>query len=502
MATSFKSFKNTVLRSTFILITFNLLVLALVSCTSITSDNSSGRKDLSEKVELQLKTAEQYITAEGTMYRLSKLDNLEFNEFAQPDEFFPAIMLDPGKTFQSIEGFGGALTDASAETFYKLPKEKQEEILTAYFDPEKGIGYNLCRTNINSCDFSSDIYAYDEVAGDASLEHFSIDHDRKYKIPLIKSAIERSKNNLKLFASPWSPPAWMKTNNNMLQGGKLKPEYYQSWADYYVKFIREYEKEGLAMWGLTVQNEPMATQTWESCIYTAEDERDFVKNWLGPTLEKSGLNDLKLMIWDHNRGIMYQRAKMVYDDPEASKYVWGTAIHWYTGDHFENSGLLNDAFPDKKILFTEGCVYPFNFDSIEEWHWGERYGESILRDLNNSVAGWVDWNILLDETGGPNHVSNFCFAPVIGDTRNGEVHYMNSFYYIGHFSKFIRPGAKRIICSLNNDDLLATAFSNPDGKIVVVVLNITDNNMDFKIWVENKAITNQKSGSFNHHSGF
>ncbi len=462
--------------------------MVLVSCTSITSYNSSGHKDLADKVELQLKTAEQYITAEGTMYRLSKLDNLEFNEFAQPDEFFPAIMLDPGKTFQSIEGFGGALTDASAETFYKLPKEKQEEILTAYFDPEKGIRYNLCRTNINSCDFSSDSYAYDEVDGDASLEHFTIDHDRKYKIPLIKSAIERSKNNLKLFASPWSPPAWMKTNNNMLQGGKLKPEYYQSWADYYVKFIREYEKEGLAMWGLTVQNEPMATQTWESCIYTAEDERDFVKKWLGPTLEKSGLNDLKLMIWDHNRGIMYQRAKIVYDDPEASKYIWGTAIHWYTGDHFENSGLLNDAFPDKKILFTEGCVYPFNFDSIEEWHWGERYGESILRDLNNSVAGWVDWNILLDETGGPNHVSNFCFAPVIGDTRNGEVHYMNSFYYIGHFSKFIRPGAKRIICSLNNDDLLATAFCNPDGKIVVVVLNITDNNMDFKIWVENKAI--------------
>jgi glucosylceramidase len=195
------------------------------------------------------------------------------------------------------------------------------------------------------------------------------------------------------------------------------------------------------------------------------------------------------MIWDHNRGIMYQRAKIVYDDPEASKYVWGTAIHWYTGDHFENSGILNAAFPDKKILFSEGCVYPFNLDSINEWHWGERYGESILKDLNNSVAGWVDWNILVDETGGPNHVSNFCFAPVIGDTRNGDVYYMNSFYYIGHFSKFIQRGAKRIACSLNNDDLMATAFCNPDGTIAVVVLNKTAGGMDFKVWINNKAVT-------------
>jgi glucosylceramidase len=488
MATSFKFFKKPVLYSIcFISIYISLILLS--SCGETQKNNTSGRGGVAHKTALQLKTAEQYVTAAGTSNRISKLDNLEFAEFPQPDEFFPTIMLDPGKTFQVIEGFGGALTDAAAETFYKLPKEKQAEILSAYFDAEKGIGYNLCRTNINSCDFSSDSYAYDDVEGDSILENFKIDHDRAYKIPLIKSALESSKNNLKLFASPWSPPAWMKTNNNMLHGGKLKPEYRQSWADYYVRFVREYEKEGIPVWGLTIQNEPMATQTWESCIYTAEDERDFVKNFLGPTLEKSGLGYLKLMIWDHNRGIMYQRAKTVFDDPEASKYVWGTAIHWYTGDHYENSGILNSAFPDKKILFTEGCVYPFNLDSINAWHWGERYGESILRDLNNSLVGWVDWNILLDETGGPNHVSNFCLAPVIGDTRSGEVHYMNSYYYIGHFSKFIQRGAKRIVSSINNDDLLATAFINPDGTIVTVVLNLTDNSMDYKIWIENKGIT-------------
>jgi glucosylceramidase len=489
METSFNSLKKNVFKDIHFMFILIPLMILLFSCGDITKNNSSGGVAMSNKTDLQLKTAEQYVTAEGTNNLLSKLENLEFKEFTQPDEFFPTIMLDPDKTFQVIEGFGGALTDAAAETFYKLPEEKQKEIITAYFDTEKGIGYNLCRTNINSCDFSSDSYAYDEVEGDSGLENFKIDHDLKYKIPLIKSAMESSENNVKLFASPWSPPAWMKTNNNMLRGGKLKPEYRQSWADYYVRFVKEYDKEGIPIWGITVQNEPMATQTWESCIYTAEDELDFVKNFLGPTLVKSGLDGLKLMIWDHNRGIMYQRAKTVFDDPQASKYVWGTAIHWYTGDHYENSGILNAAFPDKKILFTEGCVYPFNFDSISEWHWGERYGESILKDLNNSVVGWVDWNILLDETGGPNHVSNFCFAPVIGDTRSGEVHYMNSYYYIGHFSKFIQRGAKRIVCSLNNDDMLATAFINPDGKIVTVILNMTDNSMDYKIWIENKGLT-------------
>lgn len=489
MTTTFDFIKKPLLKGTDKVFAYLLLIFILFSCGQTGVDNIRTREGVADKAAMNLITAEQYITAEGTSHRLTKIENLEFTEFSQPDEFFPTIMLDPDKTFQIIEGFGGALTDAAAETFYKLPVEKQEEILTAYFDTEQGIGYNLCRTNINSCDFSSGSYAYDETEGDKDLKNFNIDHDRAYKIPLIKSAIGRSKNNMLLFASPWSPPAWMKTNNNMLRGGKLKPEYSQSWADYYVRFVREYEKEGLPVWGLTVQNEPMATQTWESCIYTAEEERDFVKNFLGPALEKSGLQNLKLMVWDHNRGIMYQRAKLVYDDPEASKYVWGMAIHWYTGDHFENSGILNAAFPDKKILFTEGCVYPFNLDSINEWHWGERYGESILRDLNNSVVGWVDWNILLDETGGPNHVSNFCFAPVIGDIRSGEVHYMNSYYYIGHFSKFIHRGAKRIVCSLNNDDLLATAFINPDGKIVTVILNKTGNSMDYKIWIENKGVT-------------
>lgn len=464
-------------------------VFFLISCNT-ESKTGTDKTGSGPAVALKLETASQFITAKNTDMRLSKGEDLNFAELLVPDEHDATIMIDPTKTFQEIEGIGGALTDAAAETFYKLPADKQNEILKAYYSPTEGIGYSLARTNINSCDFSSGSYVYSEV-DDTTLAKFSIAHDLEFKIPLIKAAIKESGDNLKLFASPWSPPAWMKSNNDMLHGGKLLPEYFQTWADYYVHFINAYKKEGISIWGLTVQNEPAAVQTWESCIYTAEDERDFVKNYMGPTLEKAGMSVVKLMVWDHNRGLMYQRAKTVLEDPDAAKYVWGTGFHWYTGDHFDNVRLVSEAFPDKKLLFTEGCVYPFNYDSLLNWNYGEVYGKSIVMDLNNGASGWTDWNILLDETGGPNHVGNFCLAPVVGNTKTGEVVYMNSFYYLGHFSKFIRPGAKRVTCSSNDDNLLATAAVNPDGTLAVVVLNLNDMDMDYKVWVEGKAVSSK-----------
>jgi glucosylceramidase len=435
-----------------------------------------------------LTTATAYVTAQGADQQMQKMAPLSFAPLEQPDEHVPTIILDRDKTFQSIVGIGTALTDASAETFFKLPLDKQQEILTACFDKEKGNGYSLCRTNIHSCDFSSSSYTYAEVPGDTALQYFSIEPDLQFKIPFIKAAIARTGNTMKIFASPWSPPAWMKTNNDMLHGGKLRPEYNQAWAKYFVRFVQEYRKAGIPVWGLTVQNEPMAVQPWESCIFTAAEERDFVKFHLGPTLERSGLSPLKLMIWDHNRGIMYQRAKVVYDDPAASRYVWGTSFHWYVGDHFDNVRLVHDAFPDKALMFTEGTEANFDADAVAEWKWGETFGRSLIMDLNNGASGWVAWNALLDETGGPNHVGNFCMAPIIADTRTGALTYMNSFYYLGHFSRFIRPGAKRIIASSNADDLLATAFLNEDGTIALVVLNTTDKQIAFHAWIEEKSV--------------
>jgi glucosylceramidase len=416
-----------------------------------------------------------YTTADSTNLRLTVTDTLSFRELIQPVETQVCVFADPDKTFQTFLGIGGALTDASAETFFKMPQAKQDELMQAYFDTQKGIGYTLARTNINSCDFSSASYTY-VTEGDKELKSFNIDHDLKFKIPLIKKAISAAGGKLTLFASPWSPPAFMKDNNNMLHGGKLKPEYFQPWADYYVKFVNAYEKAGIPVWGLTIQNEPMATQTWESCIYSANDERDFLKNFLGPTIQKSGLGDKKIIVWDHNRDLMVQRANVIFSDPEAAKYAWGMGFHWYEswsgGDKmFENVRIVHETYPDKNLMFTEGCPESFNPTMYSSWKLGEAYGRSMINDFNNGTVGWTDWNILLDETGGPNHVGNFCFAPVHGDTKTGQLIYTNSYYYIGHISKFVRPGAKRIISSASRSQLLTTAFINEDGKVAVIVMN-------------------------------
>ncbi len=434
-----------------------------------------------------------YQTARNTGDRLKQKEDLTFENFGQPAETQPCVFVDPLNTFQTFIGIGGALTDASAEVFAALPVEKQQELLTAYFDKEKGIAYSLVRTNIASCDFSS--YSYDYVAeGDADLKTFSVKQDEKYRIPLIKKAIQAAGGELKMFVSPWSPPAWMKDNNDRLHGGKLLDEYKQSWANHYVRFIQEYEKEGIPIWGLTVQNEPMAVQVWESCVFSAEDERDFVKNYLGPTLQKAGMKDKKLIVWDHNRDLIYQRASTIFNDNEAAKYIWGIGFHWYetwtgSGMQFENLKRVHEAFPEKELVFTEGCAESFNPERYEAWELGERYGLSMINDFNSGTAAWTDWNILLDEKGGPNHVKNFCFAPVHADLNTKQLIYTNSYYYIGQLSKFIKPGAKRIACSASRDKLQATAFLNPDGQKVVVVMNVSDDTISYKLWVEGKAVT-------------
>lgn len=387
------------------------------------------------------------------------------------------LFIDPAKRFQTMEGFGGAFTEAAATTLQKMSPASQERILAAYFDPAHGHGYSLCRTHINSCDFALGNYAYDEVAGDTALTHFSLERDRQALLPMIQRAQKTAGEPFKLFASPWSPPAWMKTTGKMNEGGKLKAEYRQTWADYYVRYIQEYAKEGVAIWGLTVQNEPAATQTWDSCIYTAEDERDFVRDYLGPTLENAGLGHIKIIIWDHNREYIVQRAAVAYSDPQASKYIWGTGFHWYSGDNFENLELHHDAWPDKKLLFTEGCQE--GGPHTGSWLTGERYARSMIHDFNRWTVGWTDWNLLLDETGGPNHVGNLCSAPILADTRTDEILFQSSYYAIGHFARFVRPGARRILCATSLDDLEATAFVNPDGQVAVVVLNRTEEPIPF-----------------------
>jgi len=444
---------------------------------------------VAEKGSLKDKEVTVYSTADSTNLRLTKTGNYKFTEHAQPLETQTCIFVFPKKTFQTFMGIGGAITDASAEVFATLPAEKQKELLDAYYSKEKGIGYTVIRTNIHSCDFSSDSYIYVKE-GDSSLKTFSVDHDLKFRIPLIKRAMETSGHKAHLFASPWSPPAFMKSNNNMLHGGKLLPAYYQSWANYYVKFINSYQAAGVPVWGLTVQNEPMATQQWESCIYTAQDECDFLKKYLGPTLATADLGDKKIIIWDHNRDLIAQRASVILEDQVAKKFVWGIGYHWYEdwsgGDPmYENIEKVRTMYPDKNLFFTEGCSESFNPKNYQHWVNGEKYARSMINDFNNGTVGWTDWNILLNENGGPNHVGNFCFAPVHANTSTGELIYTPSYYYIGHFSKFINQGAKRIGTVSSRSQLLSTSFANPDGKLVTIVMNASDKKIVYFLCVNN-----------------
>ena len=380
------------------------------------------------------------------------------------------VDIDTKETYQTIIGFGGGMTESSAYALSKLNKEQREILLRKYYDSEYGIGYTLGRTHINSCDFSLKSYTYVKE-GDMTLDTFSLQHDKRYVIPLIKDILKITNNNLTILASPWSPPGYMKTNNKMKFGGKLKPEFRQLWADYYVKYIKHMKEEGINIWGVSVQNEPAAVQKWESCIYSADQERTFIKNYLGPTLKNEGLEDIKIIIWDHNRNKLISRVSPILNDSQASKYIWGSGIHWYVGENFESTTMLHKMFKNKHIIFTEGC----NEGGVKPgaWYTGERYGRNIIGDLNNFVEAWFDWNIFLDENGGPNHARNFCDAPIIINTKYRMVYYNSSYYYIGHFSKFIKPYAIRIKSSITskNKKVYSLACINKDSSKVVVIMN-------------------------------
>lgn len=466
---------------------FSVAVFSFVAITVVAQQN--------KETALKRKKINLYTTADNTNLRLTNTNTLSFSSSQQPVESEISVFVAPNKKFQTFMGIGGAITDASAEVFAKLSPEKQEELLSAYYNKDNGIGYSLLRTSIHSSDFSSGSYTYIKE-GDQELKTFSIEHDQEYRIPMIKRAIQSAGGNLLLYASPWSAPSFMKSNGSMLLGGTLLPQFYQAWANYYAKFVKAYEKAGMPIWGITIQNEPMATQKWESCLFTATAERDFLKNYLGPTMQKEGLGSKKIVVWDHNRDLMNHRANVIFDDPEAAKYAWGMGFHWYetwSGGEpmFDNVRKVYEAYPSKNLLFTEGCIERFDAKKYQFWGNAERYGKSMINDFNNGTVGWTDWNILLDENGGPNHKGNFCFAPIHADMQTGELIYTPSYYYIGHFSKFIRPNAKRVSTVSSRSSLLSTSFVNTNGKMVTIVMNQSENTITYNLIVgtEKSVIT-------------
>ena len=381
----------------------------------------------------------------------------------------PGVFVNTERRMQTLLGFGGAFTEATALTWQQLAPAQAEAFLQACFGTDGGHGYTLCRVPMGSSDFGLGNYAHAEVDGDFALAHFNIERDRRAILPLIHAATRTAGRPLRLLASPWSPPAWMKTTGRMNEGGQLRPECRAAWAQCYVKFIQAYAAEGVPIWGVSVQNEPQATQRWDSCIYSAEEERDFVRDHLGPALHGAGLGHVNIVVHDHNRDELVQRAGTIYADPEAAKYVWGAGFHWYVEDHFEQVQLLHDAYPSKQLLFTEGCQEGGPHHG--QWHLAERYARSIIQDLNHWTVGWIDWNLLLDEHGGPNHVGNHCSAPILADAHRHSLHFQSSYAALGHFARFMQPGAQRVLCAASRQALEATAARNPDGSVAVVVLN-------------------------------
>eukprot|EP00405_Crypthecodinium_cohnii_P038950 CAMPEP_0206546478 /NCGR_PEP_ID=MMETSP0325_2-20121206/12734_1 /ASSEMBLY_ACC=CAM_ASM_000347 /TAXON_ID=2866 /ORGANISM="Crypthecodinium cohnii, Strain Seligo" /LENGTH=609 /DNA_ID=CAMNT_0054045619 /DNA_START=24 /DNA_END=1849 /DNA_ORIENTATION=+ len=411
-------------------------------------------------------------------------------------------------------GFGGSFTESSAVALSRLPEIQQEAAMKAYFDPVRGLGYSIGRVHIASCDFSTENWTCGPlVEGDKELKLFSLEeYEKRGIMKMLREATALAGSPLTLLASPWSPPFWMKTTRKFYGDGKLLPEYREAWALHYAKFVQEMKKKGIDIWGVSVQNEPEAAQIWESCIYQAEDETSFIRDFLGPMMHKQGLKDVKILFWDHNRDGMLERAARTYADSKAAQYIWGICFHWYGDPRFESwpprmeatfkdrqrdgkdiyelkgcAGFENvrrvaDLRPDKHILFSEGCQElggrPLK-ELLGDWKLGERYAMNIINDLNSGCEGFIDWNLFLDEDGGPNHVGNMCSAPVICHGKAQATLYQPSFWYIGHFSRYIRPGAHQVLSSTSRDVLEVTSFLNVDGKLAVVVMNQSEDNIEF-----------------------
>ena len=389
-----------------------------------------------------------------------------------PRTEFEVVNIFPDNEYQEFIGVGAALTEASAYAYSLLPDNKKQAFINDYFS---NINYSLCRISIGSCDFALGSYSYSEKK---DLSDFSIEKDKKYIIPFIKDALNANPN-LKFLASPWSPPSFMKSNKTLLLGGKLRDKYKQLYADYFVKFIKAYDELGINIDFVTIQNEPNAVQLWESCIFTPEEEAEFLVDYLYPTFQKNNIKT-KILIYDQNKDKIYSRALAEFNNEKAAKAAAGIAFHWYTGDHFESLSLCKETFPDKLLIHTEGCA-GFSTDHFHE----NGYAKDIIEDFNNGANGYIDWNILLDNKGGPNHKKNYCNSPAMLKKDNTDYIKTPAFYYIGHFSKFVKNGARRIAYSKYSSDIIMTSFKNPDGSIAVIMLNKTNNNINFNLCMKN-----------------
>lgn len=379
------------------------------------------------------------------------------------------VNLYPEVKFETFEGFGGAITDAAAYVYSLMPKACKRQLMETYFSPDK-MKYGIVRIHMDSCDFSTGMYEAMSDENDRDLKSFSFDRTEKYIIPMLEDAQRTAGRPLEIMLSPWSPPAFMKTNGQRVHGGSLKPEFRAFWADYICRYIEEFQKCGYLIKRLSLQNEPKAVQTWDSCIYTACEEKVFLKDYMYPALLSHGLENVEVFIWDHNKERVYDRVCQVADDITRNM-ISGVAFHWYSGDHFEALDLVRRQYPEMKMIISESCIEYTKFGASDTRKNAARLSHEIIGDLNHGMTAFYDWNLLLDETGGPNHVGNYCHAPFLYDREQQKLQPQLILRHFFHFSHYIENGARRIGFSKYTDKLEVTSFENRDGSLIVVLLN-------------------------------
>lgn len=381
------------------------------------------------------------------------------------------INLYPHVQYQTISGFGGAITDSAGYVYSLLDKEQKKEVIQKYFSKDD-MKYRLVRIPIDSCDFSLEHYEADSDEADEKFLNFSFERVEKYILPLLDAAEEVYGKKLEIMLSPWSPPSYMKTNGERNNGGKLKEEYRKRWAEYICRYIEEYRNRGYLVTMLTLQNEPKAVQTWDSCVYTAEEQKIFLRDYIWPALKKHHLTDIKIYLWDHNKERAFEWAETIIDE-ETNQMIEGVAFHWYSGDHFEALRMIKERFPNKKLLLSEACIEYSKFSADDYLANAQKYAHDMIGNFNEGMNTFFDWNLILNEVGGPNHVKNYCDAPYLYDTKEKLLVEGNILGYLWHFSHFIEKDAVRIGMSRYTDQLEVTAFKNKEN-IVFVVLNRTE----------------------------
>ncbi len=426
----------------------------------------------------------------------------------------------PDFEYQTIEGFGGSMTETSAYLLSKMSPETRKKALESYFT-EDGYNTKFVRVHIDSCDYSLEQYqAVEDPMADPELKTFSLKRDHMYILPILKEAMAMSKQPISVMLSPWSPPACWKTppakigndaaiygmmgvkppsydEPSRSHGGSLKPEYYASWAKYMVKFVKAYLEEGIPVTMLSVQNESIAATNWDSCVWTAEQEKTFIRDFLYPELKAAGLtHTVGLYFWDHNKERVLERALDIIDDTTRDM-IEGIAFHWYSGDHFEAVKMVNERFPEKKLVMSECCE--FNMSGMSsfmgpskslgtiEYGQAAHYAHDIIGNLNAGMERWIDWNFIVDKDGGPRHVPRGFTAGMIAN-EDGTFRKKLTHYYVRHFAKYIKPGAKRIGFSRCSDAFEMTAAKNPDGTLAVVFLNNNTDDTGVAIRLNGKVI--------------